>query len=116
MRETTTDGRVIERADMCTCCTMNSAGQHQADCPCREDTVLAEADLRWYNRQLQATDHADDVCPEIVWTPEGSELFVDEQGHHMRWEYRGRQSGGDGHADNAQAINSFKSSTAPSSR
>ena len=56
MREVRTDGTVIKRADICAYCTPNTAGQHEADCPCREDTVLAEADLWWYKGQLQAID------------------------------------------------------------
>ena len=56
MRQLTTDGREIVSETMCGYCTLDTAGQHEADCPCREDTVLAESDLWWYKGQLQAID------------------------------------------------------------
>ena len=33
MKETTTDGRVIIIPDMCTGCSLNTAGQHEIGCP-----------------------------------------------------------------------------------
>jgi len=33
MRITTTDGKVIEQPDMCSCCRMSTAGEHEMSCP-----------------------------------------------------------------------------------
>ena len=63
MRQTTTDSRVIEEPVVHTCCTVNSAGQHEADCPCHIDRT------------------------EIVWTPEGARLLKDYRGQYVVWRY-----------------------------
>ena len=61
MRQTTTDGRIVEHVDICTCCSLDTTGQHEDDCPCREDTVLAEANLEWYKQRLGEIDGAGGV-------------------------------------------------------
>ena len=37
MRITTTDGQDYEMPDMCSCCLITTGGEHEANCPCREN-------------------------------------------------------------------------------